>query len=148
MSIKFICSFRLGLLMDGLVRTTMSKSNDDSIASSCILALSNVVKNASQHLSDSSRTIISELLNEAFHENHEGMYIVCSTDKDFLLILFVENRKLHNLSIPPLHLFRRQLFGAASSPSDGKIAYCGRKPEYADEPCYRQRVDPCSQGVS
>lgn len=50
----------------------MSKSNDEPIAASCILALSNVVKNASQHLGEPSKSAISDLLNEAFYENHEG----------------------------------------------------------------------------
>lgn len=49
------------------------KSNDNGIASSLILALSNVVKSASQHLGEKARESCVELATDAFRESHSGM---------------------------------------------------------------------------
>ncbi|KAJ7760500.1 armadillo-type protein [Mycena metata] len=49
-------------------------SNDDAIASSLILALSNVVKSASQHLGEKARESCVELATEAFREPHDENY--------------------------------------------------------------------------
>ncbi|KAJ7043552.1 armadillo-type protein [Mycena alexandri] len=49
-------------------------SNDDGIASSLILALSNVVKSASQHLGEKARESCVELATEAFREPHDENY--------------------------------------------------------------------------
>ncbi|KAJ7066647.1 armadillo-type protein [Mycena amicta] len=50
------------------------RSNDDSIASSLILALSNVVKNASQHIGEKARDSCIELAGDAFREAHDETY--------------------------------------------------------------------------
>ncbi|KAF8216432.1 ARM repeat-containing protein [Mycena galopus ATCC 62051] len=50
------------------------KSNDDGIASSLILALSNVVKSASQHLGEKARESCVELAGDAFRESHDENY--------------------------------------------------------------------------
>ncbi|KAJ7180610.1 armadillo-type protein [Mycena filopes] len=49
-------------------------SNDDAIASSLILALSNVVKSASQHLGEKARESCIELATDGFRESHDGQY--------------------------------------------------------------------------
>lgn len=48
------------------------KSNDDAIASSLILGLSNVVKSAAQHLGEKARESCIELATDAFRESHDG----------------------------------------------------------------------------
>ncbi|KAJ7334076.1 armadillo-type protein [Mycena albidolilacea] len=50
------------------------KSNDNGIASSLILALSNVVKSASQHLGEKARESCVELATDAFRESHSENY--------------------------------------------------------------------------
>ncbi|KAJ7252741.1 armadillo-type protein [Mycena haematopus] len=50
------------------------KSNDDSISSSLILALSNVVKSASQHLGEKAKESCVELATDAFRESHDENY--------------------------------------------------------------------------
>ncbi|KAJ7720581.1 armadillo-type protein [Mycena maculata] len=50
------------------------KSNDDGIASSLILALSNVVKSASQHLGEKARESCIELASDALRESHDDNY--------------------------------------------------------------------------
>ncbi|KAJ7281606.1 armadillo-type protein [Mycena rebaudengoi] len=52
------------------------KSNDDTIASSLILALANVVKNAAQNLGEKARESCVELATEAFRESHDDHYIL------------------------------------------------------------------------
>ncbi|KAF7356649.1 TOG domain-containing protein [Mycena venus] len=56
------------------------KSNDDGIASSLILALSNVVKSASQHLGEKARESCVELATDAFRESHEENYAQAIAD--------------------------------------------------------------------
>ncbi|KAJ6581434.1 armadillo-type protein [Mycena capillaripes] len=56
------------------------KSNDDGIASSLILALSNVVKNASQHLGEKARESCVELATDAFREPHDDNYAQAISD--------------------------------------------------------------------
>ncbi|KAJ7224326.1 armadillo-type protein [Mycena pura] len=50
------------------------RSNDDAIASSLILALANVVKNASQHLGEKAKEMCIELIGDALRESHEDNY--------------------------------------------------------------------------
>ncbi|KAK7030667.1 TOG domain-containing protein [Favolaschia claudopus] len=54
--------------------TTGIKSNEDAIASSLVLALSNVIKSASQHLGDKARESCVELAMDAFRESHDDNY--------------------------------------------------------------------------
>ncbi|KAF7309756.1 TOG domain-containing protein [Mycena indigotica] len=49
-------------------------SNDDTLGSSLILALSHVVRNASQHIGEKARDSCVELANEAFRETHDETY--------------------------------------------------------------------------
>jgi hypothetical protein len=55
------------------------KSNDDTIASSLILALANVVKNAAQNLGEKARESCVELATEAFRESHDGWDLIFSS---------------------------------------------------------------------
>ncbi|KAF8161530.1 armadillo-type protein [Crassisporium funariophilum] len=48
------------------------KGNDDSIATSFILALANVMRNASQNVGDKAREACIELVSDAFGEAHQG----------------------------------------------------------------------------
>ncbi|KAJ6607520.1 armadillo-type protein [Mycena sp. CBHHK59/15] len=72
----------LGVLMrnqprvDPVVTELISgvKANDDGIASSLILALSNVVKNAAQNLGEKARESCVELVMDAFRESHDDNY--------------------------------------------------------------------------
>ncbi|KAF7294474.1 TOG domain-containing protein [Mycena kentingensis (nom. inval.)] len=50
------------------------RSNDDTIASSLILALSNVVKSAAPNIGEKARDSCVELVNDAFRESHEETY--------------------------------------------------------------------------
>ncbi|KAJ7672704.1 armadillo-type protein [Mycena rosella] len=56
------------------------RSNDDGIASSLILALSNVVKSASQHLGEKARESCIELATDAFREQHDDHYAQAIAD--------------------------------------------------------------------
>ncbi|KAJ7449659.1 armadillo-type protein [Mycena latifolia] len=56
------------------------KSNDDGIASSLVLALSNVVKSAAQHLGDKARESCIELATDAFREPHDENYAQAIAD--------------------------------------------------------------------
>ncbi|KAJ7504446.1 armadillo-type protein [Mycena galericulata] len=50
------------------------RSNDDGISSSLILALSNVIKSASQHLGEKARDSCIEFATEALRESHDDNY--------------------------------------------------------------------------
>lgn len=51
---------------------TGAKTNDDTIGSSFINALSSVVKNASQNVGEKARESCVELISDAFRETHSG----------------------------------------------------------------------------
>ena len=48
------------------------KSNDDSIATSFLLALANVMRNASQSVGDKAREASIDIVSEAFEDEHHG----------------------------------------------------------------------------
>lgn len=54
------------------------KSNDDAIASSLLLALSNVVRNAGSNVGEKAREASAELVSEAFRDSHDGEYLALS----------------------------------------------------------------------
>ena len=70
----------LGILMqhqprvDPVVTELISgaRGSDDAIASSLILALSHVIRNADQNVGEKARESAVELLTDAFKENHDG----------------------------------------------------------------------------
>jgi hypothetical protein len=81
----------LGVLMKNQPRVdpvitelvTGVKGNDDSIATSFLLALSNVMRNASQNVGDKARESCIDLVSEAFEDDHHGtqftsLIIACS----------------------------------------------------------------------
>jgi hypothetical protein len=76
----------LGVLMKSQPRVdpvvteliTGTKSNEDGIASSLVLALANVVKNASQNVGEKARVACVELASDAFKENHDGERLLYS----------------------------------------------------------------------
>jgi len=55
---------------------TGARSNDDGIASSLILALSNVIKNAHQNVGDKAKEACFELAEDAFKAHHDDHYIL------------------------------------------------------------------------
>ncbi|KIJ51382.1 hypothetical protein M422DRAFT_43931 [Sphaerobolus stellatus SS14] len=54
---------------------TTSKSSDEAIAASLILALAHVVKSASANLGDGSKAAVAELISDAFRESHDDYYV-------------------------------------------------------------------------
>lgn len=52
---------------------TGSRSNDDGIAGSLVLALANVIKSAGQNVGEKAREACLELAEDAFKGNHDGM---------------------------------------------------------------------------
>ncbi|KAJ7623265.1 armadillo-type protein [Roridomyces roridus] len=72
----------LGILMRSQPRVdpvvtelvTGIKSNDEAIATSLILALSNVIKSASEHLGDKARDSCIEVATDALRESHDDNY--------------------------------------------------------------------------
>lgn len=70
----------LGVLMKNQPRVdpviteliTGAKSNDDSIASSLVNALANVVQSGSQNVGEKARESCIELVSDAFRESHSG----------------------------------------------------------------------------
>ena len=51
------------------------KSNDDSIATSFLLALANVLRNASQSVGDKAREACIDIVSEVFGDDHDGMHL-------------------------------------------------------------------------
>ena len=49
------------------------KGNDDPIATSFLLALANVMRNASQNVGDKARETCIDIVSEAFEDDHHGM---------------------------------------------------------------------------
>ncbi|KAJ6518743.1 armadillo-type protein [Mycena sanguinolenta] len=66
------------------------KSNDDSISSSLILALSNVVKSASQHLGEKARESCVELATDAFREPRDENYALAISELVGALAVYSE----------------------------------------------------------
>ena len=72
----------LGVLMKNQPRVdpvvteliTGAKANDDTIASSLVLALSHVVKSADVHIGEKAREACVELVSDAFKDGHDGMF--------------------------------------------------------------------------
>ncbi|KAJ7606190.1 armadillo-type protein [Mycena polygramma] len=56
------------------------RSNDDAIASSLILALSNVVNSAAQHVGEKARELCVELATDSFRESHDDNYAQATAD--------------------------------------------------------------------
>jgi len=54
---------------------TGSRSNDDGIAGSLILALANVVRNAGQNVGEKAREACVELVSDAFKNDHDDNYV-------------------------------------------------------------------------
>jgi hypothetical protein len=54
---------------------TGSRSNDDGIAGSVILALANVVRNAGQNVGEKAREACVELVSDAFKNDHDGEWV-------------------------------------------------------------------------
>ncbi|KAJ6493600.1 armadillo-type protein [Mycena vitilis] len=56
------------------------RSNDDAIASSLILALSNVVNSAAEHVGEKARELCVELATDSFRESHDDNYAQATAD--------------------------------------------------------------------
>lgn len=75
----------LGVLMKSQPRVdpvvteliTSAKANDNTIAASLVLALSNVIKSGNTNVGQKARESALELVGDAFKESHDGKYISC-----------------------------------------------------------------------
>lgn len=84
----------LGVLMKNQPRVdpvvteliTGAKGNEDTIASSLVLALSHVVKSADAHIGEKAREACVELISDAFKDSHDGMlpYLTRRSNDDSL----------------------------------------------------------------
>ncbi|TFK45118.1 armadillo-type protein [Crucibulum laeve] len=82
------------------------RSNDDSIASSLLVALSNVIKSGAQNVGEKAREACIEVLSDAFKEDHNehyyqaiGALVVSLSDKAELLRPFIESHLVSGTSI-------------------------------------------------
>lgn len=65
-----------------------ARSNDDGIASSLVLALSNVIKSAAQNVGEKAREACIELAEDAFKSHHDGKLIPLTCRSSRLTDLF------------------------------------------------------------
>jgi hypothetical protein len=78
---------------------TGSRSNDDGIAGSLILALANVVRNAGQNVGEKAREACVELVSDAFKNDHDGEWLWRS---DSVLTYWASSQTIMSNQLRPL----------------------------------------------